>query len=178
MTLGLKGTDELPRLEGGAPTLRRVAQLTLGIGQVYAPLEVFAGQTLRLGEAELEVSRVDVDALDYRWRRSPGGAAPPQVRAARGPRFTEAGLYALPDGRVVGVGKVTALAKSDGRVVEVLSLALFPPGYARDPLQDYALLPRVVAGKALGPPGLQVQVVQLGLAAGDAPGWVELRFPR
>ncbi len=76
---------------------------------------------------------------------------------------------------VVGVGKVTALAKRDGSLANVVSLSVFPPGYAQNPMQDYELLPRVVAGRAIGGLVRRVEVVSLDSAKGAEPGWVVLR---
>lgn len=156
--------------------MRRAATLALGIGQVHAPLEVWEGETLSLGAAALEVRRVGRDFLDYRWARAPQAADAPQLQPAAGARFALGGLYALPQGAVLGVGRILTLAKSDGSPARVLSLTLFPPNYERDPLQDYQAIPHLSVGKRVGGPGLRVELVALSPAGAEGRPWAELRF--
>jgi hypothetical protein len=143
---------------------------------VHAPLDILEGQTVRVASAEFEVMKITRRSVELRWTRSPEDSPPPEVLKARGPRLPEVGLHALPGGAVIGVGKVMTLAKRDGSPARVVSLSLFPPGYARDPMQDYELLPRVVAGKVVGGRVRKIEVVALEPAKGSERGWVRIRL--
>lgn len=153
----------------------RAALLSISLGQVFSSSDVFAGDRLRVGGALLEVLRVEPGSLRFRWLSSPAQAAPPQLLPAR-PRMRAPGLYRFDDGAVLGVGRVTTLAKRDGAPVEVVTLSVFPPNYQANPLQDYEVLPRLVVGKPVGSTplgGRRLSLVQLQ-ADGDEPGWIRV----
>jgi len=176
VNLGLERVEALPRLRGGKRQEERAGHLTLARGQLFFSSDVFAGDQVRCGGALLEVLRVEPSAVRFRWLRSPLGAEPPKVLPAR-PRLRELGLYRFTDGRVLGVGKVTTLAKRDGSPVEVVTLSLFPPNYEQNPLQDYEVLPRLVVGKPLGEgalAGRQLRLAELKPGQGESPGWIRL----
>ena len=148
----------------------------LGLGQLFFSCDVFVRDQIHLGGAPLEVVGVEAGALRFRCVRSPAGTQPPKVLPAR-PRLRELGLYRFRDGRVLGVGKVTTLAMRDGSAVDVVTLSLFPPGYQQNPLQDYEVLPRLVAGKALGSSPLgrwKLHLAELRRGEGGSPGWIRL----
>lgn len=176
VTLGLERVEPLGRRKGNARREEQAGLLTLGLGQLFFSSDVFPGERVRLGGALLEVLGVEPQSLRFRWLTSPAGVEPPQIRPAK-PRMRELGLYRFRDGRVLGVGKVTTLAKRDGAAVAVVSLSVFPPGYAKNPLQDYEVLPRLVVGKPVGGGSLggrQLHLAELAPAEGDRPGWIRL----
>lgn len=175
VNLGLERVEDLGHLVGGTRREHPAGHLTLALGQLSCSSDVFAGDRLRVGGALLEVLRVERGYLRLRWLTSPAGAAPPKVRPAR-PRMRELGLYRFQDGQVLGVGKVTTLAKRDGSAVDVVTLSLFPPNYDQNPLQDYEVLPRLVSGQSLGSKPLGGRVLRLAelRPAGDEPGWIRL----
>ena len=176
MTLGFEQVEVLGRLHRGARREELAGQVSLGLGQLSLTSDVFAGDRLRLGGALLEVLRVERGALRFRWVEAPRQARPPEVLAAR-PRLRELGLYRFSDGRVLGVGQVTTLAKRDGSTVDVVTLSLFPPGYQEDPLQDYEVLPRLVPGQPLGSSplgGRALRLAELQPAGTKSPGWIRL----
>lgn len=177
VTLGLKGVESLPVTRRGARTEEQAALVSLGVGQLYLPFDVFAKEQIPLGGALLEVLAIEEASLRFRWLRAPEGASPPKIREVKGPRFAELGLYRFSDGTTLGVGKVATLARRDGTPVRVVSFSLFPPGYEQNPLQDYELLPRLVAGKRITARtimGRQLTLAKLEPARGGAPGWVRL----
>jgi hypothetical protein len=175
VNLGFERTETLGRPHQGARREERSGHLTLGLGQLFFSSDVFAGDQVRVGGGLLEVLGVEPGSLRFRWLTPPARAERPQIRPAR-PRLRELGLYRFEDGRVIGVGQVTTLAKRDGSAVDVVTLSLFPPGYEENPLQDYEVLPRLVVGQPLGSAplgGRKLRLVQLQ-AGGAKAGWVRL----
>ncbi|MGE0713111.1 MAG: hypothetical protein AB7N76_35330 [Planctomycetota bacterium] len=172
VSVGLEQVEELP-LARGRELVARVAVCSAPWSYVC---ELPRGARLRCGDEELEVLEVAAARVSFRWRRVPGATAPVDlvrpVQAAALRQLAPMGLYALPDGRRLGVGNVLELRRHDGAVVRVVTLSLYAAGFRGEPGDRYDVIRRLVPGRAAPAPRTGARV----LLVRAEPEGVELRL--
>jgi len=161
-------------LEAGTADLPPRARLDVAAGACFLQAMLPAGSAVDVGGVSLELLAIDTDAELVRVRERPGASpdAPVKVVAAPagGPQTLDGlSLHAFSDGVWLGVGNVRS---EKGK--SVVTLHVFPPGYADKPTQGYDLHLDVTLGAELTGKVRKVKVT--GLEHGSLAGKVTLEL--
>ncbi|MGE0710226.1 MAG: hypothetical protein AB7N76_07795 [Planctomycetota bacterium] len=160
----------------------RIAWLSVGRGPYSYPVHLQVGERLYVGGGgALELSELVGEEAVLRWLRPPaeadlGRPAPaPAADPAGSLRLAEMELYALPEGRVVGVSKVRLGGGPGEDPIPQVTLELFPPGYAQDPTKGYDLFEGSRAGSTHEGSAGRLRLEALTVGRGEERGQVVVR---
>ncbi len=161
-------------IEAGTADVPPRARLDVAAGACFLQAMLPAGSAVDVGGVSLELLAIDPDGELVRVRERPGASpdAPVKVVAAPagGPNTLDGlSLHAFSDGVWLGVGNVRS---EKGR--SIVTLHLFPPGYAEKPTMGYDLHLDVTLGAELVGKVRKVKVT--GLEHGSLAGKVTLEL--
>lgn len=164
----------LVALEAGTADLPPRARLDVSAGACFLQAMLPAGSAVEVGGVSLELLAIDLEKELVRVREKPGVSpdAPVKVVAAPagGPHTLDGlSLHAFSDGVWLGVGNVR---NEKGK--PVVTLHLFPPGYAEKPTMGYDLHLDVTLGAELTGKVRKVKIT--GLEHGSLAGKVTLEL--
>lgn len=159
----------------------RVAWLAVGIGELSYRAMLRRGDRLYAGDGILRLEGLRPGGgVSLSWvRKIPAPSQPARIPPAPSGsplRLPSMGLYALQDGRVIGVGNVRRSGGVGRAAATETTLMIYPKGYQRDPLKGYDLHEHVRTRARFKGKVARLRVTRVKLDTPTARGEVVLRI--